>query len=197
MARRPRSREVAKQETREALLLAGLAEFAAHGLDAPSLDAICARAGYTRGAFYVHFRDRDEFLVAVMDRILGSFVDAMLATDGDEHDLEHAVDRYAGAAAGLTASARRSLPVHRLLDACARSRPLRERFRTLVREAIERLAKATERGQAAGAVRPDVDAESAATLLVAAAIGLATTIEVGVPLDLDALRRTALRLLSG
>ena len=54
--------QAAKQETREALLQAAMAEFAEKGLDLPSLDAICARAGFTRGAFYVHFRDREELV---------------------------------------------------------------------------------------------------------------------------------------
>lgn len=196
MARKPRSREEAKQETREALLQAGLAEFAAHGLDAPSLDAICARAGYTRGAFYVHFRDRDAFLVAVMDRILGAFVDAIIATGDEAHDLAHTIGRYAQAAAGLAASARRALPVHRLLEACARSPRLRARFETLMREAIERVRKAAEQGQASGTVVRGADPAAVASLLVTTALGIATAVEVGIPLDLDAMRRTVLRLLS-
>src|SRR5688500_7521180 len=73
-------REQAKAETREALTMAALAEFAEHGLDTPSLDAICARAGYTRGAFYVHFKDRDDLIAAVMEHVTSAFIDAMIAT---------------------------------------------------------------------------------------------------------------------
>src|SRR5262245_54025434 len=69
------AREQAKAETREALIMAAFEEFGAHGLEAPSLDAICARAGYTRGAFYVHFKDRDELIAAVMERVLKRFMD--------------------------------------------------------------------------------------------------------------------------
>src|SRR5215813_11962618 len=94
----PRS-SAAKQETRDALIAAGLAAFAEHGLDVPSLDAICARAGFTRGAFYVHFKDRDDFVVAVMEHVLGGFLDAVIATGDDAHDLEHTVERFAEAIA--------------------------------------------------------------------------------------------------
>ncbi|MBM4360960.1 MAG: TetR family transcriptional regulator, partial [Deltaproteobacteria bacterium] len=59
MPRRGKSRAEASQETRDALIEAGMAAFASEGLDAPSLDSICERAGYTRGAFYVHFKDRN------------------------------------------------------------------------------------------------------------------------------------------
>src|SRR6185436_7358643 len=96
----PRRRSEAKQETREALIAAALAEFAEHGLDAPSLDAICARAGYTRGAFYVHFRDRADLLVAVVEHAMTVFMDAVIATGGEGHDLERTIDRFAGAVAG-------------------------------------------------------------------------------------------------
>jgi len=75
---RAESRSAAKAETREALITAALAEFRARGLDTPSLDAICARAGFTRGAFYVHFRDRDDLVVAAMERVLGAFLDAVI-----------------------------------------------------------------------------------------------------------------------
>ena len=70
------ARELTKQETREALLRAGMELFAEQGLDVPSLDALCARAGFTRGAFYVHFADREEFIVAVMERIVTQTIPA-------------------------------------------------------------------------------------------------------------------------
>ena len=80
-------REQAKQETREALLQAGIRMFSEQGVDLPSLDAICAEAGFTRGAFYVHFKDRDDFLMAVVDRVLNDFVDRVISTDQGSNDL--------------------------------------------------------------------------------------------------------------
>ncbi|HEY0250250.1 MAG TPA: TetR family transcriptional regulator, partial [Kofleriaceae bacterium] len=68
----PKTREQAKAQTRIALIDAGIIELGHHGLDA-SLDQICARAKLTRGAFYVHFADRDAFIVAVMHHVLGGF----------------------------------------------------------------------------------------------------------------------------
>ncbi len=199
-----RPRQLAKRETRDALLDAGLLEFAARGLDAPSLDAICERAGYTRGAFYVHFHDRDEFLVAVAERALGEFVDAVIATGDQAHDLEQSVARFIGAVGGAaTWSGRGRRPagllagmqVHRLLEACARSAPIRTRVVGLVQVAVGRLAQATAAGQAVHAVRRDVDPQQAATLLVGAAIGVLTAVEIGMPLDLAALRATTLTVL--
>ncbi len=146
MPRQPRSRHAAKQGTREALLHAGMAEFAAHGLDLPSLDAICARAGYTRGAFYVHFRDRDDFIVGVVERVLGAFLDAVIATGDEARDLEETVTRFVDAVVGLRAIRRPArsraavaaggIPFHRLLEACARSDRIRGPIFSLQGDAI-------------------------------------------------------------
>src|SRR3954447_1686913 len=81
------ARERAKAETRNALIEAGVALIAEQGLDVPSLDAICDRAGYTRGAFYVHFRDRDAFIVAVMDHLGRRVLDLLPATGQEAWDL--------------------------------------------------------------------------------------------------------------
>jgi len=125
MARRARERS--KGATREALIEAAMAEFSERGLDAPSLDAICSRAGFTRGAFYVHFRDREELVAAVMERALVAFFDAIIATGDGPHDLERTVRRFEDAVVGIAALQRRKrggpggpagVPFHRLLEAC-------------------------------------------------------------------------------
>jgi TetR/AcrR family transcriptional regulator, transcriptional repressor for nem operon len=199
-------RERAKAETREALIDAAAAEFGARGLDAPSLDAICARAGYTRGAFYVHFRDREDLVAAVMQRALGGFLDAIIATGEQAHDLERTVRRFEDAIAFITqlrgASARRRSPVpggvpfHRILEACERSAAIRERFVGLLREAAERVAKTAEAGQVAATVRSDVRAETLGSLLVTLALGFVASVEVGAPFDAAAARSLVLALLA-
>src|SRR5262245_28250994 len=89
MAEPPSRRPAGKRATREALIRAGMAELARQGLQQASLDAICGRAGYTRGAFYVHFEDREDFVAAVMERVLSGFLDWILAAASGEHDLAH------------------------------------------------------------------------------------------------------------
>jgi TetR/AcrR family transcriptional repressor of nem operon len=197
-------REQAKQETREALIRAGVEAFAAEGLDTPSLDAICARAGYTRGAFYVHFKDRDDFLVAVMEHVLGGFLDAVIATGDEAHDLDHTIDRFAGALASAVPARGRGraaspllgpVQLFRLIEAAARSPAIRARLVGIIDEAIGRVERAARSGQARGTVRPDVEPRVGAQLLVVAALGLMGAIELGVPLDLVALRASVGQLL--
>jgi TetR/AcrR family transcriptional repressor of nem operon len=200
-----RRRALTKRETRAALLDAGLAEFAAHGLDTPSLDAICARAGFTRGAFYVHFRDREDFVVAVMERELATFLDVVIATGDRAYDLEHTITRFADALepALTIRRGRRQTPtplaggvqLHRLLEACARSTAIRGRVVGLIQQAVGRLSQVAAAGQAERTVRRDVESGQVATLLVMLAIGLLTAAEIGMPLDSAAGRETVLALL--
>ena len=205
MAERTRRRSEAKQETREALISAALAEFAEHGLDAPSLDAICARAGYTRGAFYVHFRDRADLLVAVVEHAMIVFMDAIIASGGEGHDLERTIDRFAAAVAGsigtgTSSRQQTSLPLPagvsfaRVLEGVTRDPRLKAGFTTLLAGATARLAAIASAGQDADAIRKDVDPTQTGGLLVLVALGIMVALDVGLPFDPAALRDTVLRL---
>lgn len=178
-----------KAATREALVDAALAEFAEHGLDGPSLDAICARAGFTRGAFYVHFADREALLAAVMERVIGAWLAILVATAEPGQGFEATIDRFADAFAGLlrgeaepalTASAQH---FHLVLEACNRSPVVRERFTAMLGAGTAAIAAIAREGQAAGTVRPDLDAEASAPLLTALVLGLLAMVEAGVPID--------------
>ena len=184
--RRPRTRAEAREQSRTALLRAGIELVARDGIDGPSLDAICRRAGYTRGAFYGHFADRDEFLVAVMDEVGRRFLDAVLSAAAGAQDLVSVAGRF------LTALARGDYPLagkrgvkpHQLLDACARSPRIRARYVALVEDSIDRLAAIIAGDQARGALRSDADARQLARLLLAIIIGAHTMLELDMDLDL-------------
>ncbi len=187
-------RDITKQETREALLRAGMEMFSESGLDAPSLDALCARAGFTRGAFYVHFKDREDFIVAVMESATGSFLDAILATRGEKLDLSQIVGAFAAAIASGTFGAFGQVPLHQFLAACARSEALRERYAGIVGETRARIAESVRAGQKSGTIRGDVDPHATAELLLSVALGLGTLLELKVPFDTAALAGNVMKM---
>jgi len=204
MAEPPSDRPVGRRETREALIQAGMVALAQQGLQEPSLDAICARAGFTRGAFYVHFEDREDFSDAVMERVLGDFLDAIVAAGSHPPDLAQAVARFTDGLGRGDGSALQGLPaagtggavrLHRLLEACTRSQRIRKRWGALVREAIERASKTVLEAQVEGSVRGDLEAEQIGTLLLGLALGAAAAVESGVPFDSARARDAVLALL--
>ncbi|HEX6866091.1 MAG TPA: TetR/AcrR family transcriptional regulator, partial [Caulobacteraceae bacterium] len=167
-----RTRAAAKEASRAALINSALDLFATRGLDV-SLDEICARAGYTRGAFYVHFKNRDELLAAAMEQVGRGSLDAALG-DAGEIDLGAVMRRFGeGLASGEHPVSRRGrVRPFQLLDACARSPEIRERYVALVEEGVGRIAEVLRAHQQNGTVRPDVDPRGVATLLEAMVIGV-------------------------
>ncbi|AUG80599.1 TetR family transcriptional regulator [Kitasatospora sp. MMS16-BH015] len=91
-SRRPR--------TRAALLTAALAAFAEHGFHATSIEQVCERAGYTRGAFYSNFSSKEELFLALFDdhskrivqRITERIDAAIAATEAGDLPLQSLVE---------------------------------------------------------------------------------------------------------
>ncbi|MFE5730490.1 TetR/AcrR family transcriptional regulator [Streptomyces sp. NPDC056528] len=84
MAKRVTKRRL---ETNERLLDAAEKAFAQHGFHGVSIGELCARAGYTTGAFYSNYASKDELFLALFTRHseavlkqLGEAVDQALAS---------------------------------------------------------------------------------------------------------------------
>lgn len=58
-----------RENTRARLLQAAHEVFAEVGLDAASVETICERAGFTRGAFYSNFESKDELFLALITQL--------------------------------------------------------------------------------------------------------------------------------
>lgn len=68
-----------REATRQKLLDAAAEVFAEVGLDAASVEAVCERAGFTRGAFYSNFETKDELMLALTERVAGEKIDEVAA----------------------------------------------------------------------------------------------------------------------
>ena len=210
----PVSRDDTKQQTRAALVQAALELFGEQGLDVPSLDAICDRAGFTRGAFYVHFKTREDILVAVMEQVGSMFLASVFEGLGAEgpatrsaslppkrRRLHHAVKRFVEAVSSgaypLMSSPGKGPLVrpHQLLDACARSPAVRERYHALVQLSVSAVAGLVQADQQDGDVRADVAPDAVASMALALIIGAQTMADVGLTLDAAALGATIEKLL--
>lgn len=70
---RPGSRR--REQTRARLLDAAHEVFAEVGMDAASVEMICERAGFTRGAFYSNFESKDELFLALITQLAEAKLD--------------------------------------------------------------------------------------------------------------------------
>jgi TetR/AcrR family transcriptional regulator, transcriptional repressor for nem operon len=186
-----KARELAKQETREALVRAGMAVFTEEGVDLPSLDAICARAGFTRGAFYVHFKDREDFFAAVADHALKDFIHGFVpgGNASPQGGLKGVIDRFFSV---LAEGKKLSYP-HKLLMQIAargvqRGSEGHDPYRLLIRGAIERMTQVVREGQTHGVIKRDLEPEQLGLLLVASAVGFVVLFGGGLDRSLEELR---------
>ena len=193
-ARRLRQRQDAKRVTRDALLDAGLDEIIDHGLDA-GLEGICARAGYTRGAFYVHFKNREDFLAALAEKELGAIVAASLAAPGGvAASISRFSDALAEGAWPLVPKIR--VAAVRMMDAIDRWPAVRASFERVVTAAIDHLAHVGATEQAAGHIRRDVGVRELAMGLVTMALGTIMLTNTSLRIDHAKQRELLVRLIA-
>lgn len=68
-----------REATRQKLLDAAAQVFAEVGLDAASVEAVCERAGFTRGAFYSNFDSKDELFLELAGTVARERVEIVRA----------------------------------------------------------------------------------------------------------------------
>jgi AcrR family transcriptional regulator len=121
-----------------------------------------ARTGLKRPAFYVHFRDRHELVLRVVDRIrdeLGAVANRWLEDGGSRADLRSALE-------GVAAVYVEHGPVLRALaDASGSDATVEAAYRALVQGFIDRAARRIREDEAK-ASRAGLDADETARALV-------------------------------
>jgi AcrR family transcriptional regulator len=74
---RPHARQAERtRATRRKLLDAAKHIFAQDGFEAARLEDIAARAGYTRGAFYAHFKSKEDIFFALLEEWVGERIES-------------------------------------------------------------------------------------------------------------------------
>jgi AcrR family transcriptional regulator len=84
------TREEQREITRERLLAAAKRLFVKQGFAATSVEEIAEAAGFTRGAFYSNFEDKDDIFIAILDTDLRTRIDELTGIFSEAADLQAA-----------------------------------------------------------------------------------------------------------
>ncbi|WP_277831591.1 TetR/AcrR family transcriptional regulator [Speluncibacter jeojiensis] len=90
------TRQQAQAQTREHLLTTAAEHFLDRGYAAASLDQIADVAGYSKGAVYSNFANKDELCLAVLDRIRLEKMAEIVALLAAEPTLEESFAAFSG-----------------------------------------------------------------------------------------------------
>src|SRR5258706_6671270 len=93
------TRERRRQQTRDVLIAAATDVFARRGFEGASLEEIADTAGFTRGAIYKNFTDKEDLFFAVTERfnerVIGAFrAIAPTGTAGSDWDVSKLADMW-------------------------------------------------------------------------------------------------------
>ena len=172
--------------TRESLVDTATALFLAEGLAATSLERVAGKAGFSKGAVYSNFRNKDELGLAVLDRMDEEVIGHVAAAFGDSaSSLDQrlaAFERWAGRSLG---DARRTA-LEAEFSTRARSsafvaEALRER-NARFRQAIARLVRDTADRFELRLPMP-ADVVASALLGLGAGLGVARANDPTIPVD--------------
>ncbi|MBR1125335.1 TetR/AcrR family transcriptional regulator [Bradyrhizobium lablabi] len=83
-----------RDDTRDKLFEAAAAVFEEQGINAASIEAIAAAAGFTRGAFYSNFASKDELIIAMLEDHVEQLVRRNLDLLAKHQDLQDFMDAY-------------------------------------------------------------------------------------------------------
>jgi len=173
MTPEPLTRERRREMTRNALLDAATQVFSQRGFAGASLEEIAETAGFTRGAIYKNFANKEELFLAVFDRVLRQQLDGFTAAmAGDAGDLQ----RNPARAADMWRSV---LARDADLFACSlefrlyalRNPQVRERFAEHQRATRRAIAQFIEAQVAAAGFTLKMPSETLAAILDATSIG--------------------------
>lgn len=173
MARKTRKEALA---TRQGLMDAARDCFHEYGVACTSLEMIGSKAGYTRGAFYWHFKNKTEVLEALVSREHDPFIERLRRTTSSERttpigDLRSAL-LISFKEVAEDAQLRNMMEIMLRNDLSVESQAMRAMQRNLITEELDILSSAFTRAADLGQMKEGTDVRAAARVLLACLTGV-------------------------
>jgi len=158
--------------SRHELLDTAIDCFARFGYQATSIDRIAREAGVTKGALYYHFKDKEDLLFEAVKNRVGQWerrvveeVRPAISAGMRLRQVAHVCLEHA------TKSNHRRMIVTLMVESLDSSKPLSAEFRAMMDRFRTFLREVIERGQHDGEFRPDIDPAVAAQVYAGAVMG--------------------------
>ena len=167
----PRSRR--RAETRQRLMDAALGVFARNGYERATVDEIVREAGFSKGAFYVHFDAKEDIFWAMLEERTKHLQEAFR----EAADLDLSVSQNLAMILRRIFSQNRDDPLWSALFMefaahASRNHKVRDQLAALHRSWRAFAMEALDRGREAGLVRKDLDVEFASSVQIAVVEGM-------------------------
>ena len=167
MSLQPLTPERRRQQTREHLLAAAAVVFAERGFHGASLDEVAAVAGFTKGAVYSNFKNKEDLFLALFKANYEQEMQALRATlEGSEVPPEGRISDFVSLIRDETRRARNmGLLYQEFWLYAARNPAAREELTRIDDEGVEALAEIIEAERARQGIEPLESAVQAARLI--------------------------------
>ncbi|MFQ5472003.1 MAG: TetR/AcrR family transcriptional regulator [Dehalococcoidia bacterium] len=164
-----------REETRRRLLTSALGVFARNGYERATVDEIVRDAGFSKGAFYVHFKSKDDLFWTMLEQRVLHHQDAFRQSIDPDSSFRQNVRRLLTAIFDLECGDPRwPAIVMEFVAHAGRNDEVRKRFATIYKRWREFVVAMLREGQAAGQVRADLDLDFAASAAIALIDGTIT-----------------------
>ncbi len=167
MSLQPLTPERRRQQTREHLLAAAAEVFAQRGFHAASLDEVAAVAGFTKGAVYSNFKNKEDLFLALFEANSEREMQALRTTLGDSELPPE--DRISDFVTLIRDQTRRSGNMGLLYQEfwlyAARNPAAREELRRIDEEGVQALAEIIAAERARQGIEPLESAVQAARIV--------------------------------
>lgn len=142
------------------------------GFDRATVDEIVREAGFSKGAFYVHFESKDDLFSAMLDERISHQLETFRQAVDHTKPMADNVRTILNAVFGLAWEDPLWLPLFLEFGAhAARNEKVRQRLSTMYERWREIIIDVLTASREAGRMRRDADPEFMATVLIAAVEG--------------------------
>ncbi len=164
-------RERDPERTRERLLQAAFQQVYRYGFQSAGIDTILATTNVTKGALYYHFESKEALGHAIVDEIVAKLVRDRWLLPLERSKDKDPIDVLIGILQAIPTRPRDVRAGCPLVNLAQEMSPLDERFRKRLERLFlawqEGVATLLRKGQSQGTVRRDLNADEAASFLVA------------------------------